>query len=139
MKKNILVNLRELPDLVVPLSPTKTLRALSNTKRYAPRFPFYLPISILSLLISIASFTSCTRDIPISVPSVPSQFVVEGHIQPGSPPYVILTRSSDFFSTFYLDSINQLFVHKAIVKVSNGTDTIQLQEFKIDTAGTQVS
>lgn len=140
MKKNILVNLSALRDLVVQLLTTKTLRSLRSTKRNAPKFRFhYIPFSIFYFLSSIFFFTSCTRDIPISVPSVPAQFVVEGHIQTGSPPYVILTRSSDFFSTFYLDSINELFVHDAIVKVSDGTDTIQLKEFKIDTAGTQVS
>jgi hypothetical protein len=52
---------------------------------------------------------------------------------------VLLTRSSDYYSTFYLDSIDNFFVHNAIVKISNGTDTILLPELSIDTAGVTLS
>jgi hypothetical protein len=97
-------------------------------------------IFLLSLLLFVTViFSSCEKDITIDLPPSAEQFVVEGHIETGQPPYVILTRSSDYYATFYLDSLNNYFVHNAIVKVWNGTDTIQLTEFNLDTAGVAVS
>jgi len=99
-----------------------------------------LTVTILLLLTSIFFLlTSCTKDININLPHQEPQFVVEGHIETGLPPYVILSKSSDYYSTFYLDSINNYFVHGAIVKVSDGTDTITLPELSIDTDGVTVS
>jgi len=96
---------------------------------------FFL-IPAIVLIPQILVQTSCTKDININLPHQEPQLVVEGHIETGTPPYVILTRSSDFYSTFYLDSVGNYFVHGAVVKVSNGVDTVTLDEISIDTAGT---
>src|SRR5258708_4213444 len=61
---------------------------------------------ILSLLSSFMLLSSCTKDITIYVPSQIPQMVVEGHIETGLPPYVLLTKSTDFYSTLYLDSLD---------------------------------
>src|SRR5689334_18441013 len=104
-----------------------------------------LSISVLHLILFITFITliivqtSCTKDITINLPSQEPQIVVEGHISTGSPPYVILTKSSDYYATFYLDSIDNYFVHNAVVKVSNGIDTITLPEVSLDTGGVTVS
>lgn len=91
-------------------------------------------------LISVFYFlSSCTKDLNIDLPHQEPQIVVEGHIETGTPPYVILTRSSDFYSTFYLDSIDDYFIHGAVVKVSDGIDTVTLNEIFLDTAGATIS
>ncbi|MBA3648022.1 MAG: DUF4249 domain-containing protein [Chitinophagales bacterium] len=95
--------------------------------------------SVLSLLLFILIFSSCKKNITIDLPPSVQQFIVEGHIETGQPPYIILTRSSDYYSVFYLDSINKFFVHNAIVKISDGTDTFQLPELSIDTGNISVS
>src|SRR5215217_9235615 len=64
--------------------------------------------------------TSCTKDITIFVPSQIHIMVVEGHIETGFPPYVLLTKSTDFYSTLYLDSLDNFYVHGAIIKVFDG-------------------
>lgn len=96
-------------------------------------------ISLFAFLLFSFGFFSCTKDVVIEVPPQAEQIVVEGYIETGLPPYVLLTRSSDFYSTFYLDSINDFFLRDALVRVSDGTDTITLQELQIDTGGVLVS
>src|SRR5256885_1790980 len=88
---------------------------------YLKRKRFLLVLSLTSYVLYL---TCCTKDLNINLPHQEQQIVVEGHIETGTPPYVILTRSSDFYSTFYLDSISNYFIHGAIVKVSNGVDTV---------------
>lgn len=98
----------------------------------------FLILSIIFIPLILVQ-TSCTKDITINLPPQEPHFVVEGHIETGLPPYVILTKSSDYYATFYLDSINNYFVHNAVVKVSDGTDTITLPELYIDTGGVTLS
>ena len=96
-------------------------------------------ILAIVLIPQILVQTSCTKDINIKLPHQEQQIVVEGHIETGTPPYVILTKSSDFYSTFYLDSISDYFIHGAVVKVSDGIDTVTLNEIFLDTAGATIS
>ncbi|GDX51404.1 hypothetical protein LBMAG27_04510 [Bacteroidota bacterium] len=97
-------------------------------------------IQSFTLLIAVAIlFSSCEKNISIDVPAPPDKLVVEGFIETGSFPYVILTKNSAYYSTFNLTDINKYFVHDAVVKVSDGTDTVTLQEIIYDTAGVQIS
>ena len=43
-------------------------------------------------------FTACTKDITVDLPDYPEQLVVEGTIEPGVPPIVILTRTQSYFA-----------------------------------------
>lgn len=92
-----------------------------------------------SFAIYLFFISSCTKDITISLPHQEEQIVVEGFIETGLPPYVILTKSSDFYSTFSLDSISNYFVSNAIVRVSDGTDTVTLYPISFDTSGVSIS
>ena len=61
----------------------------------------------------------------------PAQLVVEGSIEGGeipTPALVILTRSLNFSLDGNRLSVDDLFVHDALVEVSDGTNTIQLAE-----------
>jgi hypothetical protein len=86
-------------------------------------FYIYLLLSIAIVLI----YTRCERDIDIDVPQPETMLVVEGTIETGSVPFVIITRSSAYFSE---SSSNDLynFVHDAEVTVIAGQDSIPLME-----------
>ena len=85
-----------------------------------------IPLLVLGLLFI---FSSCEKDITIDQPDSAEKIVVEGHIEPGQPTYVILTKNISFFTTTGISDLNNIFVKGAIVKVSDGTQTVQLDEF----------
>lgn len=65
----------------------------------------------------------------------PPQIVVEGYIEAGErpgPPYVILTRSVPFFSSFGPEELENTFVHDAMVRISDGEKAVQLEEVCLD-------
>ena len=70
--------------------------------------------------------TSCEKDIDVDLPEVPEQFVVEGTIEPGSPPFVILTRTQGWFEPMSPSSLAGIFVGGANVTVDNGDGPIAL-------------
>ncbi len=86
------------------------------------------------LFISIV-FASCEKDVLFKEPKFDEKLVVEGYIETGQPPYIILTRNTKYYGQASLNDIGNSFVHNAIIKVSNGIDTVTLTEMTIDTAG----
>lgn len=82
-----------------------------------------LPLAILLLFLS-----SCEKDITVDLPQVPEQLVVEGIIEPGMPPFVILTRTQSFFAPTDLNSIASMFVGGATVTVSTSGEVWVLDQ-----------
>lgn len=79
----------------------------------------------------IISFLSCEEEYIPEIANAEPEIVVEGYIEAGPnavPPYILLTRSTSFFSTIGADQISNLFVHDANIRITNETDTIVLQE-----------
>ena len=79
----------------------------------------------------IISFISCEEEYIPEIASAEPEIVVEGYIEAGPnaiPPYILLTRSTSFFSTIDANQISNLFVHDADVRITSETDTIVLQE-----------
>ncbi len=87
-------------------------------KRYLKYFP----------LLSILFLLSCEKEIDIEIPTSTELLVVEGAIEQNQPPFVLLTRSSDYFAPTDINSLKNIFVNDAIVTVSNGTTSVQLDE-----------
>ena len=87
----------------------------------------YTDILLAFLILSL--IMSCTKDIDLPFPEVPSEIVVDGSIETGQPPIIFLTRTQSFNQPLDPSSLQGLFVNDAIVKVSNGQDTVQLKEF----------
>ncbi len=73
-------------------------------------------------------FVSCEKNISIDLPSVPSQVVVEGHIETGQGAWVVLTRSSPYFAVIDTTALLNSIVKNALVTVSDGihTDTLPM-------------
>jgi hypothetical protein len=78
---------------------------------------------------------ACEKDIDIKLNDSANKIVIEGHIENGQPPYVILTNSLGYFSKLDFNALSSSFIHNAIITVNNGTVTHQLREWKIDTVG----
>jgi hypothetical protein len=88
--------------------------------------PFLLSLSTAFLCGIIVLLTGCQKNITITLPPVESQIVVEGHIETGQGAYVVLTRSTGYFTPLDTQAVLNSIVHNATVIVSDGvhTDTL---------------
>lgn len=74
---------------------------------------------------------SCEQEFIPASADLPPEIVVEGYIEAGAeprPPFVILSRSTSFFSEFSAEDFNENFVSGADVRITDGQDTVQLEE-----------
>ncbi len=83
--------------------------------------------------VFIAMLLSCQKEVHINLGTSPEQVVVQGAIETNIPPYVILTSTIGFFSNINLATLQNSFLHGAIVTVSDGSTTTTLKEYSIDT------
>lgn len=81
------------------------------------------------LLIGLAVFLlhACTKEVKIDLPPFEQKIVVDGRIEVGMPPVIILSRSQNLYSSTSLDAIQNNFVSGAQILVSDGsiTDTLE--------------
>ncbi len=79
------------------------------------------------LLFAIA----CEKDISVDLPTPDSKVVVDGYVENGLPPYLLLSRNSGYFEPIDSASINNNAEQDAIVVVNDGftRDTM----FEVDT------
>lgn len=82
--------------------------------------------------ISVFFFSSCEKEVHISLPAGNTSLVVNGQIETGLPPYVVLTRSIGYFSKVDLKTLEGSFIHDAVVTVSDGARTFRLREYPFD-------
>lgn len=82
---------------------------------------------VITLLLS-----SCTKDVKIPIPGYKEQLVIDGRIETGQPPLVILSKTKDIYAPTDLNSYLNGFVSGATVTVSDGTTTVQLDEICSD-------
>lgn len=88
---------------------------------------------IAVVVLLLVTLLSCEKEVKIDLESGDPTVVVEGAIETGVPPYVILTKSIGYFSKIDLETIQNSFVHGAEVTVSDGIKTVNLKEYSIDT------
>lgn len=88
-------------------------------------------LGLLTLIIS-ALFTlmACEKDITADFGQNEQYYVVEGHIENGLPPYVILSYSQNAFAKFDTSSYAKSLVRGAEIWVIDGQDSVKLQEFQ---------
>lgn len=79
-----------------------------------------LYISIIFLAIS------CTKEVKIDLPKFEQKIVVDGQIQPGMPPIIVLSKSQDLYAPTDLATIQNNFVTGAHITVSDGTTSVVL-------------
>lgn len=82
-----------------------------------------LPFLLLLLLLS-----SCEKDITVDLPVYPVELVVDGHIQPGERPFVLITRTQGYFDPTDFNSIANAFVNDATVTITTNGEVWDLQQ-----------
>ncbi len=83
---------------------------------------------IFYLVFILPVVFSCTKEVKIDIPDYEEQIVVDGNIETGQPPFVILSRSKDIYAPTDLNSFLNGFISGAEVYVNDGTTTYQLDE-----------
>lgn len=78
------------------------------------------------LILVILFFSSCEKAINIELRPVNDQLVVEATIENNKPPFVILSKNLNFFSTISNVLIASSFIKNANISVSDGNKRIEL-------------
>lgn len=87
-------------------------------------------ISIFVLLVLL--LPACEKEVKIDIPGHEVKLVIDGFIETDQPPFVLLSKSKDIYSETSLDAFLNGFVSGAVVTVSDGTTTVQLDEICSD-------
>ena len=98
---------------------------MKNRLHRLTAFRFFCLLSILSCILVF----SCQKEIKIKIPDAKEKICVDGKAEPGMPPYVILTHSMPYFGPKSLSDMQNMFLHNAVVLLSNGTTTDTLHEY----------
>ncbi len=93
-------------------------------------------LSLLTVFALVIALSGCEKEVHINIASSASQVVVQGAVETGAPPYVFLSSTIGFFSKMDLNTLENSFLHGAVITVSDGTNTITLKEYTFDTGGT---
>jgi hypothetical protein len=86
---------------------------------------------LLFFLVSLI-LTSCTKEVQIDVPGYEAQLVVDGRIETNGFPIVLLSSSQNIYAETDLSAYLNSFITTAQVSVSNGSQTIQLSLFSVN-------
>jgi hypothetical protein len=85
----------------------------------------------LAGLFLLLLLVSCERAIDPKLESQPSKLVVDGQIEEGQAPVIVLARSIGYFSNIDSTQLINTFVRGAAVTVSDGIKTHQLKEYAV--------
>lgn len=83
---------------------------------------------ILLTLIGIVLLGSCSKEITVDLPQTEEKFVIEGHIENDRAPMVLVSRTQNYFEPTDISSLSDVYVSGATVQVSDGTNTLILDE-----------
>jgi hypothetical protein len=82
--------------------------------------------------ISAVLLAACEKEITVDLPDAEEQLVVEGTVEPGRAPFVILTRTQSFFAPTDVNSLASIFVSGAIITVDDGDGPVALDQICSD-------
>lgn len=77
-------------------------------------------LCFLLLLLVLTGLTSCDDSLDFELHNYQSQLVVDGQIENGAYPVVVLTRSASYFSTIDSAFLRNMVISRAKVTVSDG-------------------
>lgn len=75
--------------------------------------------------------SACEKNINFNLNEAEDVLVVDAGIENGQPPLVVLTKSLNYFSTLDQGLLQNLYIHNAVITISNGTKTHRLREYGI--------
>lgn len=82
----------------------------------------------LPLLLLATALSACEKEITVELPVEPPQLVVEGFIEPGLPPFVMLTRTQGYFEGLDPATLAGVYVRDALVSVDRGDGPVVLDQ-----------
>ncbi|MEZ5002494.1 MAG: DUF4249 family protein [Chitinophagales bacterium] len=85
--------------------------------------------SYISLLLLGLFALSCETVVNYELPINETKIVVEGSIENGHPPLVILSKSFPFFGNVNFNDLDELLLKNAVINVSDGNRTVTLMEY----------
>lgn len=86
---------------------------------------------LIFLLIGMLA-AACTKEVMVPIPNYEEKIVIEGRVETGMPPFVLISKTKDIYSPTDLNSFLNGFQSGATVTVSDGNQTVVLQEFCSD-------
>jgi hypothetical protein len=90
------------------------------------------PLGIIGVVVALVLvLVGCEKDITVDLPQAETKIVVQGSIEPGQPPIVILSYSAGYFDPADLNALTNSYVRDAQVRMVHGADTIPLEMFCI--------
>jgi hypothetical protein len=128
-------NLRKQEERKYRLSMAPIKHSAANPARCKrlPLAPFIMTKSPFALLLlAFLLLASCEKEVHINMSSGTPQLVVNGQIDIGTTPTVVLTHSFGYFAKVDLTTLQNSFVHDAKVEVSNGSRSVRLREYEVD-------
>jgi hypothetical protein len=81
--------------------------------------------------VLLITLFSCTKEVKIDIPGYQNQLVVDGIIETGGNPIVLLSQSANIYETSDLAAYISRFVYDANLSVIHGNDTFPLTLFTI--------
>lgn len=81
-----------------------------------------------NIVILLCFLNSCTKEIEIEIPGFEEQLVIDGQIEVGQPPIVLISSSKDIYSPTDLNAFLSGFKSGAVVTMNDGTTTYSLIE-----------
>jgi Domain of unknown function (DUF4249) len=82
-------------------------------------------------IILVIFFSGCEKNVDLNLKAAEPLLVVDGQIESGNAPVIVLTKSLGYFSKISPEILANSFVRNADVYVSNGTKTHKLKEYAI--------
>jgi hypothetical protein len=87
---------------------------------------------VLISLVILLTFTSCVKDVNIDIPGYESRLVIDGRIETGQPPFILLSKTQDIYAPTSIETYLNSFQSGAVITVSDGTNSIVLDEICSD-------
>jgi len=88
--------------------------------------------NLIYLFTFLLVLVSCTKEVKIDIPGYQEKLVIDGSIEVGMPPIILLSTTKNIYSPTNIDAYLEGFISGAIVTVSDGTITDTLTEICTD-------
>ena len=85
-------------------------------------------LQTILLFCSVLLLSGGEENLTLEIPEGEAKLIVEGHIEQGTPPLVVLTNSVPVFANVSSETLENAFVHDAQVTVSSGGQVYTLRE-----------
>lgn len=85
----------------------------------------------IGYLLLMVTMAGCERDIDIVPTQSAAKLVVDAEIENNRPPFIVLSRSLNFFSTIDSTELLNSFIHNATVTIQEGNTVYAMKEFQV--------